>query len=139
MGLVYANLTLFNASDKFLKLKGNLSENEIRQTQVIMLVDSGAYMMAVNEETKEKLGLEVVKKQKFELGNGEVEEFEIVGYIEVHFENRTAVCNAVLLKGTTEMVLGAIPMEEMDVIIHPSKNKLMVNPEHPDMGQLKMK
>jgi hypothetical protein len=139
MGLVYANLTLFNASDLYLKNEGKILENEIRHTQVTMLVDSGAYMMAVNEETKEKLGLQIVRKQKFELGNGEVEEFDIVGYIEVHFENRTAVCNAILLKGNTEMLLGAIPMEEMDVIIHPSKNKLIVNPEHPDVPQLKMK
>jgi hypothetical protein len=139
MGLVYANLTLLNAADTYLNRGGKILETEIRHTQVTMLVDSGAYMMAVNEETKEKLGLEIVRVQKFELGNGQTEEFDIVGPVEVHFENRTALCNAILLKGTTEMLLGAIPMEEMDVIIHPSKNKLMVNPEHPDMAQLKMK
>ncbi len=139
MGLVYTNLTLLNAADTYLNRRGEILKTDVRQTEVTMLVDSGAYMMAVNEETARKLGLEIVRIQNFELGNGETEEFNIVGPIEVHFENRTALCNAILLKGNTEMLLGAIPMEEMDVIIHPLKNKLMVNPEHPDMAQLKMK
>jgi hypothetical protein len=38
-----------------------------------------------------------------------------------------------------EPLLGAIPMEEMDVIIHPLRQEMMVNPEHPYYAQLKLK
>jgi hypothetical protein len=37
------------------------------------------------------------------------------------------------------MLLGAIPMEEMDVLIHPTQNKLVVNPLHPNIAQLSLK
>ncbi len=35
-----------------------------------------------------------------------------------------------VLPGDAEPLLGAIPREEMDVLIHPLRNELMVNPEH---------
>jgi hypothetical protein len=44
-----------------------------------------------------------------------------------------------VLPGDAEPLLGAIPMEEMDVLIHPLRNELMVNPEHPYYAQLKVK
>jgi hypothetical protein len=57
----------------------------------------------------------------------------------VKFKNRTSVCNAYVLNGNEEPLLGAIPMEEMDVLIHPSRQQLIVNPEHPDYAVLKLK
>ena len=64
---------------------------------------------------------------------------DIVGPIEVRFENRMAMCNAMVLDGDTEVLLGAIPMEEMDVLIHPKEQKLIVNPAHPYKPQLALK
>ena len=63
----------------------------------------------------------------------------MVGPIELKFENRDATCNALVLPGDSEMLLGAIPMEEMDVLIHPTQNKLVVNPLHPNIAQLSLK
>jgi hypothetical protein len=54
-------------------------------------------------------------------------------------KNRTAICSALVLQGDTEPLLGAIPMEEMDVLIHPLRQELIVNPEHPYFAQLSMK
>ena len=36
-----------------------------------------------------------------------------------------------VLPGEAEPLLGAIPLEEMDALIHPLRNELIVNPEHP--------
>ncbi len=44
-----------------------------------------------------------------------------------------------MLPGDSEPLLGAIPMEEMDVLIHPQRQELVVNPEHPNYAVLKMK
>lgn len=139
MGLVFANLTLINAGDLEMNRRKKLGKSQVRQVKVNMMVDSGAYMMAINEVVKEQLGLFVVDKRKAQLADGSVQEFEIVGPIDVRFENRMATCNAMVLTGNTEMLLGAIPMEEMDVLIHPNKNMLVVNPEHPIVAQLPMK
>lgn len=42
--------------------------------------------------------------------NGDVEEFDVVGPIDIRFKNRKATCNAFVLKGYSEPLLGAIPM-----------------------------
>jgi hypothetical protein len=44
-----------------------------------------------------------------------------------------------VLPGDSEPLLGAIPLEDMDVIIHPLRQELIVNPEHPYFAQMKMK
>jgi hypothetical protein len=38
---------------------------------------------------------------------------------------------AIVLPGDAEILLGAIPMEDMDVLIDPRQQKLVVNPKHP--------
>jgi len=73
------------------------------------------------------------------LANGEVIECKVVSGVELRFKNRTSYCNAIVLPGDSEPLLGAIPLEEMDVIINSSRQELLVNPEHPDMAVLKMK
>jgi len=59
--------------------------------------------------------------------------------VEVRFANRKAVCNAFVLSGDSEPLLGSISMEEMDVIIHPRRQELLVNPDHLNYAVLKMK
>ena len=49
------------------------------------------------------------------------------------------MCNAVVLQGSNEPLLGAIPMEEMDVIIHPKRQEMIVHPDHPYFAQLSLK
>ena len=139
MGLVYANITLTNVKDQVRFEENLIKKDQIRQITTTMLVDSGAYMMAINETVKSQLGLEIKGKRTAQLANGQVIELDVVGPIELKFENRDATCNALVLPGDSEMLLGAIPMEEMDVLIHPTQNKLVVNPLHPNIAQLSLK
>lgn len=139
MGLVYADIELINADDMALARRSILNKDEVKRMTVNMMVDSGAYMMAINETIQEQLQLPFIEKRKSVMANGSVEEYDVVGPIIVKFENRQAVCNAVVLPGENEPLLGAIPMEEMDVIIHPRRNELIVHPDHPYFAQLKMK
>lgn len=106
--------------------------------KVNMLVDSGAYIMAINESIQEQLNIPFKEKSKAQLANGSIVEYDIVGPIEIKFKNRSAVCNAFVLPGDSEPLLGVIPMEEMDVLIHPLRQELIVNPEHLYCAQLKM-
>jgi len=116
-----------------------IGEEEIKRIRLSMLADSGAYMMAINENIQSQLELPFIEKRKAVMADGSVQEFEVVGPVMVKFANRTAVCNAFVLDGNSEPLLGAIPMEEMDVLIHPLRQELIVNPEHPNYAVLKMK
>jgi clan AA aspartic protease len=139
MGLVYADITLINALDEGLAKRNNIGEEEVKKMTVSMLVDSGAYMMGITETVQEQLNLPFIEKRKAILGDGSIREFDVVGPITVKFKNRTATCSAMVLEGSSESILGAIPMEEMDVLIHPQRQELIVNPEHPYYAQLSLK
>lgn len=139
MGLVYADIELINAEDITLAKRNIIAEEDIKSMHVNMLVDTGAFMMAINESIQAQLQLPFKQKRKAQLADGSVAEYDVVGPIEVRFKNRQATCNAFVLKGDAEPLLGAIPMEEMDVLVHPTRQELLVNPEHPYYAVLKMK
>jgi clan AA aspartic protease len=139
MGLVYAKIELINADDLALVRKNIIGEDEVKHMPVNMLVDTGAYMLSINETIQEQLQLPFLEKRKATLADGSVDEYDVVGPVMVKFKNRTATCNAFVLKGDKEPLFGAIPIEEMDVLVHPRRQELIVNPEHPYFAQLKMK
>lgn len=131
MGRVYASIKLINGEDLILSKRGIIGEDEVKQMTVNMLVDSGAYMLAINETIQEQLQLPVIERRKAQMANGSVEEYDVVGPVEIRFMNRQCTCRAMVLPGDSEPLLGAIPMEDMDVLIHPLRQELIVNPEHP--------
>lgn len=129
MGLVHAELELCNAMDVALLRRQKIDSKEVRRIVVTALVDSGAYMMVIPEKVRLQLGLEIIGYELAELANGKQEKVGICEPIEIHFENRKATVDALVIG--EEVLLGAIPMEAMDVLIHPKLQKLIVNPEHP--------
>ncbi|MDQ1265247.1 MAG: hypothetical protein QG635_397 [Bacteroidota bacterium] len=139
MGLVYANIDIYSWSDIVLQQNGIFDENSIRKVNTRALVDSGSYMLVINESIKQKLNLKTINREKMELANGLIEEVDIVGPVDVHFENRRCSCDAVVLPGENEVLLGSIPLEDLDVVIDPRNLKLIVNPESPLMAKKKMK
>jgi len=139
MGLVYADIKLINGEDLVLAKRHIIGEEEVKEMTINMLVDSGAYMLAINETIQEQLKFPVMEKRKAQMANGSIEEYDVVGPVEVRFKNRQSTCRAMVLPGDNEPLLGSIPMEDMDVLIHPQRQELIVNPEHPYFAQMKMK
>jgi hypothetical protein len=83
--------------------------------------------------------LPFVEKRKGQLANGTIEEYDVVGPIQVRFKNRKTICYAMVLPESNEALLGAIPKEDMDVLIHPLRQELLVNPDHPYYAQMSLK
>lgn len=133
MGLVYADVKLTNGADLLEAKKHVIGEEEVRNMHVNVMVDSGSLMLAINENIQEYLQLPVLEQRKRAvMADGTRIECAVAGPVEVRFGNRVANCYAIVLPGDSEPLLGAIPMEEMDVMIHPLRNELIVNPDHPD-------
>jgi clan AA aspartic protease len=139
MGLVYADIQLINGEDVVLARKNIIGKEEIKQIWVNALVDSGSIMMAISESVQEQLQLPIIEVRKIELADGSIKEVELADQLVVKFKNRQTLCQAVVLPGSSEVLLGAIPMEAMDVVILPSSQTLDVHPDHPYFAQLKMK
>jgi clan AA aspartic protease len=93
-----------------------VSEDEVKRIRVKMLVDTGSVYMCINENIQEQLQLPVVEQRKGQLANGHIVEYDVVRPIEVKFKKRRCSGNAMVLPGDNEPLLGAIPLEDMDVI-----------------------
>lgn len=139
MGLTYAEIELANAGEIYLAQRGYMIPENIKRKTVKALVDSGAYMLAINEQIKDELNLLKVDEQLAELADGSRVKLEIVGPVEVRFENRRANVDAMVLPGDSEVLLGAVPLEELDVVILPSEQRLVVNPASPDIAKKSLK
>ena len=139
MGLVYAEIELINGGDLEMARRNIIGQEEVKRMTVTALVDTGSYMLCINENIQEQLQLPVVEKRKAQLANGEIVQCDVVAPVELRFKNRATTCRAMVLPGNNEVLLGAIPFEDMDVLIHPLRQELIVNPDHPYFAQMKLK
>jgi clan AA aspartic protease len=115
MGLVNADIELINADDLAMVRRYKIGEEEVRHMTVKMMVDTGSVYMCINETVKEQLDLAILERRKGQLADGSIVECNVVGSIEVKFKNRRCVVDAMVLPGDNEMLLGAIPLEDMPV------------------------
>jgi clan AA aspartic protease len=103
-----------------------------KQVEVNALVDTGATFMCVTEEVALQLGFDIteVSQQVVTLADGHQRKVPKIAPIEIAFENRTYVTEAVVLGN--EPLMGVIPLEAMDLVVDPRKQELVVNPQHPN-------
>lgn len=135
MGMVYADIELQNGDDVALNRRAIIGEDEIRQINISMMVDSGALMLTINEEIRLALGLEIIDYRSSQLATGMRLELPVAGLVVVRFAGRFCTTNALVLPDDNEPLLGAIPMEEMDLWLNPARNLLTpVHPEGPVMS-----
>jgi clan AA aspartic protease len=128
MGYVYAEIQLTNEDDLAFYRRGWAAENELRRVTTRALVDSGAYDLIINKEVQEQLQLPVIAKRSVKLADETIKEVDLVGPVELRFEDRVTILTALVLPETEEVLLGAIPLEALDVIIDPLRERLLTSP-----------
>jgi clan AA aspartic protease len=124
MGTVYAQIILKNAADVSMAQRGYIPEQEIREVTVRALVDTGAGTLVINEEVMRCLGLEVRGFRRATFANNARELCKVTEPVEVHWKDRMMTCQALTVPNTPEVLLGAIPLEDMDLIVNPAKQEL---------------
>ncbi len=139
MGKIFADIIISNADDKALIRRGKIGRNELRSMNLNILVDTGAYNLAINERIANQLGLARLGFQTFQLADGSETTLEIVGPVDIQFENRETTCRAVMLQGDTEPLLGQIPIEDLDVVLLPREEKMIVNPKSPILARKELR
>jgi predicted aspartyl protease len=133
MGTVYAEIELINGRDHELAKTHHIGEDEVRRITVTGLVDSGAMMLCINENIQEYLQIPVTGSKKAQLANREIINCPIVSPVEFRFKNRSTTCRAMVLPGDSEILIGVIPLEDIDVVIDQVHRELIVHPDRPDI------
>jgi clan AA aspartic protease len=125
MGLVYTDITLKNAADVSIVRRGIIEEQKIRQTTVKALVDTGCFTLIITEAVRQELGLDVIEEYDVTLANETTETCKKTEAVEVHWKNRHDVVRAMVLPSAKEVLLGAIPLEGMDLIVDPARQTVI--------------
>jgi clan AA aspartic protease len=138
MGQIHAEIELINGCDLTQVHIGDIDPDQVRRIRVSALVDTGSFYMTINENIQEYLRLPVVDHMPAQLADGKIIQCKLVGPLEVRFENRRTVCDALVLPGDSEPLLGAFPIEGMDILIDSRRQELIVNPQHPHHAMVRL-
>jgi clan AA aspartic protease len=124
MGEVRTEITLVNLRDAGNAQDGFIPESEVRQLTVNAVVDTGVWTLVINEETREKLGLKVKRIGESTVAGGGKVPSQITEPVEVRWKDRETPCQAVVLPGEQEVLMGAYPLEGLDLMIHPKTQEV---------------
>jgi len=120
MGLVRAKIILRNPR-----------ESQLKPLDTEALVDTGSLHLCVPEHVALQLRLEELEKREVATADAAKRLCSYVGPLEVHFENRACYTGALVLGD--EVLLGVMPMDDMDLVISPSLRTVTVNPQSPNI------
>ncbi|MFM7190607.1 MAG: clan AA aspartic protease [Microcystaceae cyanobacterium] len=120
MGLVYADIELINPKEQTLK-----------PMKVNALVDTGAITLCIPEHIVLQLKLETLEQREVTTADGKKRLVAYVGPVQVRFDNRNCFTGALVLGDS--VLLGAVPLEDMDLVINPRLQTITVNPESPNI------
>jgi len=120
MGLIRTDITLRNPRDR-----------SLAPLTVKALVDTGALHLCIPEHLAIQLKLERLEEREVTTADGVKRLCAYVGPIELHFGNRGCFTGALVLGD--EILLGAVPMEDMDLVVSPATRSVTVNPASPNV------
>ena len=120
MGLIYTEISLSNPKAPDLK---PLLTNA--------LVDTSAITLCIPVHIAVQLNLEEIEKREVTTADGKHIPVPYVGPIQINFENRTCFTGALVLGDS--VLLGAVPMEDMDLVVSSRMQQVTVNPESPNI------
>ena len=100
--------------------------------EVPALADTGSVFLCIPEHVCLQLGLEALQERAVKLADGSCISAPYVGPVLVRFKNRIGVVGALMLGD--EVLLGAIPLEDMDLVVNPRTRSVDVNPASPNLA-----
>ena len=109
----------------------NPQRAELRPVQVQALVDTGAITLCIPEHVRIQLDLQELERREVTVANGKKEVVSYVGPVKIGCLGRSCYGGALVLGD--RVLLGAIPMEDMDLVISPTTREVTVNPESPNI------
>jgi clan AA aspartic protease len=125
MGNFYEKITLENNGDRTLAERGYIQEDQIHILEVEAMPDTGAWRLVLNEETRQKLGLKTIGSVKSFLADGSSAQYDLTESVGIRWKNRYASMEAVVAPGAKAILLGAMPLEALDLCVDTVNQKLV--------------
>lgn len=139
MGEVKVKILLQNDGDIFAAKAGYIKEENIREIKAKGLVDSGAVMLFIPQDMAEVLGLEILRRVVVSYADDRKEERPVAGRIRITIGDRFMITECIVGPPLSEVLIGQVVLEELDLIVDCTNNKLSPRPESPYLPLLKVK
>ena len=104
--------------DECFAREGRIEEHEVRQMTVQAFAGKGRWGIVNNEETREKLGLEITSYEDGTQMDGIKDLYKMAGPIDIWWENRNFCCCAIVVPDAPDILLGAFLLFAMDLTIN---------------------
>ena len=104
---------------------------------VTALVDTGALMLCIPEHVALQLSLTMESMREVSVADGRVVNVPYVGPLKVTFGKRFCYVGAMVIGD--EVLLGAVPIEDMDLVVNPGRRELTVDPASPNIPHARVK
>jgi predicted aspartyl protease len=93
-------------------------------------LDTGSYSLMIDEQTAQKLGLEKTGERRIRIANGERIVCSVATLVEINWRDRQSVMRVITVPDLpsvlwSQILLGLLPMEEMDLVVYPNKHELV--------------
>ncbi len=109
----------------------NPSQPDLHPLSVQTLVDTGAMTICIPEHVAVQLKLPEIEKREVTTADEKSHVVPYVGPIQICFQKRTCFTGALVIGDY--VLLGAVPMEDMDLVVEPSRQTITVNPKSPNI------
>jgi clan AA aspartic protease len=109
----------------------NPLHRELEPVKAVALADTGAMHLCIPEHIAIQLQLTEKEKREVTLADGSHRLISYVGPVEVIFGNRRCFVGAMVMGD--EVLLGAIPMEDMDLLVRTMTREVFINPDSPNI------
>jgi clan AA aspartic protease len=110
----------------------NPRKPDLSPVTVAALADSGALYLCIPQHLQLQLEFEETGKKEATLADDSRRLVPYVGPIEIRFRNRVGFMGALVMGN--QVLLGAIPMEDMDLVDIPITHTLDINPSSPNIA-----
>ena len=119
MGVFMEEITLENVIDRGLADRGHIKDTEVRTLAVEAMPDTGAWTLIINEDVREKLGLGIETEVRSTLADGTTANYPLTEPVKIQWKNRCIALQAVVVADAKRVLLGALPLEGLDLIVDP--------------------
>jgi clan AA aspartic protease len=120
MGITYATIEIRNP------VRPDLSP-----VTATALADTGALHLCIPQHIALQLSLDTQEEREVTLADGSKLLVPYVGPLGLRFANRQCFVGALVMGD--EILLGAIPMEDMDLVVVPMTRQVGINPASPNI------
>lgn len=117
MGRVTVDMKVANRKDRHLAESGFKPQEEVRETSIKGIVDTGAAMLVLPETVARQLGLTKSGEANVRFADQRTATREIVRDVEVEILGRRSTFDAIVEPGRTDALIGAIVLEALDMVV----------------------